>query len=937
MDSTAHEIESAHRKLLAERVPLDFDKLDHKIPINSDQLLRTEVPASYASLSFAENDYHLPVEIQGKYLRKGKNKFQIKGVTYGTFKPDEDGHLYPPRGQVERDFTFIKSAGFNTVRLYTAPPLWLMEVASKCSLYLIVGLTWEQHVVSFLNKSESMRIIESVRKQVIQCDNHSAILAFTLGNEIPSSIVRWHGAEKIEKFLRQLFTEVKSISPNTLVTYVNYPPTEYLDLCFLDFISFNVYLESPESLEKYLARLHNIAEDKPLVMAEIGLDSLRNGNDLQSETLAWQLETCRNAGLAGAIVFAWTDEWHRGGMDIEDWHFGLVDKYRNVKPALSAVSREFRKSITSSLEHWPRITIAICTYNGARTIKQTLDVLNQYQYPDFEVLVVNDGSTDDTATLVSQYPCSMVSTENHGLSSARNTAWQHARGDIVAYLDDDAFPDEEWLYRLAMEFADDEVGAVGGPNLLPDNSNDTAFCVSHSPGGPNHVLETDVVAEHVPGCNMAIRKSILHQLGGFDAQFRAAGDDVDMCWRIRDAGWTIRFCPTAVVFHHRRNTVAGYWKQQRGYGLAEAMLANKYPGRINSVGHLSWSGVIYGKGLKQTLRTSGKQIDYGVWGTGFYQSIYTQPAKSPFSILLVPEIFLVMIALIFTGILGVFWPPLYAAGVLGLILLSLIIIHSVADTQRTLDYYDFARSGYSKWKCRLLVFYLHLLQPVARLQGRFRGDLTPFWQHKFLQMTEKSALPDKFNTLAFTKNVGKRLCKWTVPKSDYLSFWSESYVLPEQLLEQISKHLSDCGFHVKSGTRTDRWDLQVIEGCYRKVRLLISTEEHGGEQQMFRIRLSSYTPKLTALVTLLLSLLIVNALVASAWPAAIALTAPALLALALVSSDSRSIIYDELVELAQNNGYIVSTTRRKLLKTITVEIPSKGISLDKVTKRTLTM
>lgn len=78
-----------------------------------------------------------------------------------------------------------------------------------------------------------------------------------------------------------------------------------------------------------MARLHNLSGDKPLVMAEIGLDSLRNGEEKQAETLAWQIRSVFSSGCAGAFIFAWTDEWWRGGSEIEDWDFGLTTREEN--------------------------------------------------------------------------------------------------------------------------------------------------------------------------------------------------------------------------------------------------------------------------------------------------------------------------------------------------------------------------------------------------------------------------------------------------------------------------------------------------------------------------------------------------------------------------------------------------------------------------------
>jgi len=110
---------------------------------------------------------------------------------------------------------------------------------------------------------------EVVRDEVRALTAHPAFPGNTIGNEIPASIVRWHGRRKLERFLERLYWAAKAEDPQCLVTYVNYPSTEYLQLSFLDFACFNVYLESQNCLDAYLARLHNIAGDRPLVMAEV--------------------------------------------------------------------------------------------------------------------------------------------------------------------------------------------------------------------------------------------------------------------------------------------------------------------------------------------------------------------------------------------------------------------------------------------------------------------------------------------------------------------------------------------------------------------------------------------------------------------------------------------------------------------------------------------
>ena len=151
---------------------------------------------------------------------------------------------------------------------------------------------------------------------------------FALGNEIPPGVVRWHGRLRVERFLRRLYDAAKDASPESLFTYVNFPPTEFLDLSFFDVCAFNVYLHREPELRAYLARLQHIAGHKPLLLAEAGADSIREGEEGQAAITAMHIRAAFEEGACGAVAFAWTDEWWRGGYTVEDWAFGLVDAVR---------------------------------------------------------------------------------------------------------------------------------------------------------------------------------------------------------------------------------------------------------------------------------------------------------------------------------------------------------------------------------------------------------------------------------------------------------------------------------------------------------------------------------------------------------------------------------------------------------------------------------
>jgi GT2 family glycosyltransferase len=313
-----------------------------------------------------------------------------------------------------------------------------------------------------------------------------------------------------------------------------------------------------------------------------------------------------------------------------------------------------------------------------------MEGLMRLSYTNYEVIVVNDGSKDNLAEIVSRYPVKLITTTNCGLSSARNTGMYAAKGEILAYIDDDAYPDEHWLQYLAYAYNNSTHGAMGGPNIIPAEDGPIATCVANAPGGPVHVLETDEIAEHVPGCNLSVRKDVLMKIGGFDPVYRAAGDDVDVCWRIQEAGYTIGFHPSALVWHHRRNSLKAYWKQQQGYGKAEALLEAKWPEKYNGFGHLTWAGRIYGNGFTLPINVKKGKVFHGTWGSSLFQSVY-QPGDGYLNCLpLMPEWYLFNLLFAVLGLLGFLWQPLLAIWPLFIASVSIIIIQGIISAAKIL-------------------------------------------------------------------------------------------------------------------------------------------------------------------------------------------------------------------------------------------------------------
>ena len=788
----------------------------------------------------------------GKFLFLGNEKFWVKGVTYGTFSPNPSGDSFPLPEQVASDFRSMALVGINTVRVYTPPPGWLLDLAQECGLRLIVGLAWSQHVTFLDNKELVESIVKGVRDDVLACKSHPAILAYSVGNEIPANIVRWHGRRKIEAFIKRLYKTVKKADPGVLVTYVNYPTTEYLQLQFLDICCFNVYLEFEDDLTRYLSKLQNVAGDKPLLMAEIGLDSQRNGEEEQAQQLRLQIRTIFAAGCSGTVIFAWTDEWFRGGFQIEDWDFGLVGRDRYPKKALAAVREAYRHVPFAPDTVWPRMSVVVCSFNGEATIRDTLDGLASIDYPDYEVIVIDDGSTDRTAEIAAEYEVRLISTENRGLSNARNTGWQHASGEVIAYIDDDAYPDQHWLKYLAYTYLTTNFVAVGGQSPAPAGDGFIADCVANAPGRPVHVLVSDVDAEHIPGCNMSFKRSALEELGGFDSVFRTAGDDVDMCWRVLERGWRVGYQAAAINWHHCRDSIKVYMKQQKGYGKAEALLERKWPEKYNSAGHLTWKGRIYSNVYSELIPFRSWRIYQGYRGTAPFQSIYTSQRQIWSSLPLMPEWLLIVGLLAFLSILGLAWQPLIST--LPLLILSLLapVLQALVSSWQVQSPTPRTQPWQRVAVCATTTL-LFLFQSVARLSGRLQFGLTPWRRRRLRVVPFKGALKLSF------------------------SLWNEKPQHPTFWIDQLETQLKVEEVILNHGGEFDSWDLGIRAGLFGSARILMTQEEHGSDKQLVRFKIRArISPLAMALIVMLVPIALIAVLDGAAMVGGVLLSAAAI-------------------------------------------------------------
>jgi len=535
----------------------------------------------------------------------------MRAVTYGPF-PQEKA----PENAVE--FLKIRAAGFDTLRLFTLPDGDFLDAAAEAGLQVFAGLDWWQfgdfRARPGIFSAARVRLSAWLEKHA----GHPALSGVYVGNEIRADLVRWMGPVAVRRAIEELISLGRGIAPELLFAYANYPSTEYLEPANADFSAFNIYLEQPEDYAAYLRRLQNIAGDRPLVISEFGMDSARNGMEAQAETLGWAMEISHAEETAGFTVYSWTDLWQNNDKEVLDWDFGLTDRDGNEKPSYAAC-RDFSPQPSTLPRN--RYSVIVCTRNGGKRIAGCLAAIAKLSGGPFETVVVDDGSSDVTAKLVSEkFPdIRLIRIPPSGLSAARNIGATAAGGEIFVFTDDDCEPDAEWLVRLDRAFHSPEIAAAGGPNLPPPARTTEEAVIRAAPGAPSHVLLDDTRAEHLPGCNIAVRREAFHAIGGFDPLFRTAGDDVDFCWRLSDAGYRLGFVPGAFVWHWRRPSIRAFLRQQMGYGRAEKLLLEKHPQRFTKEGEARWEGFVYGGGAMRAGEDS--VIYYGAMGQAGYQQV----------------------------------------------------------------------------------------------------------------------------------------------------------------------------------------------------------------------------------------------------------------------------------------------------------------------------
>jgi cellulose synthase/poly-beta-1,6-N-acetylglucosamine synthase-like glycosyltransferase len=225
------------------------------------------------------------------------------------------------------------------------------------------------------------------------------------------------------------------------------------------------------------------------------------------------------------------------------------------------------------------ISVVVPTKNSQRMIEKCLNSLTSQSYSNYEIIIVDGHSVDDTIKIVSKFPVRIVFEDGGTRASACNVGISHSRGEIVAFTDDDCIVPKGWLEKIAKHFDDPNVAVVGGPGLTPPDSDKwektfgairTLIIKSTNELGP---------VEQIPGCNSAYRKSALVEIGGFVEDLPTA-EETELHFRIMKSDLELVYDSELAVHHYPRVNLAKFLKQNFRYGVGKGLMLRLHPSAL---------------------------------------------------------------------------------------------------------------------------------------------------------------------------------------------------------------------------------------------------------------------------------------------------------------------------------------------------------------------
>jgi hypothetical protein len=524
-----------------------------------------------------------PVTVHGKFLRRGDEKFLLRAMRLpGVGAVLDLSEKFTLRKRLDE----LAAANVNTMILTEAQAETVLSLASPAGLCAMVEVAIDSS--DFASPVHILATTDRIAKAVRDLRGYPALIGFLVdcsfdvdSDGTPASAK--HKPNAVRSALEAVMRTVRETDSRFLITLkrrddhstvphsmVAQPtglhPAVALtdeDLTFASLAKIDAADVSP-----IIYALHEIADARPLVI-EFG------------EEFPGQDEVVARAfgfGAAGVVAPALRRAMSSERQNIRMLSAGELLPFTNLEGSSVPLPAST-----------PMVSVVVTVRDDERTIAACLESISRLQYPNYEVIVIDDASRDRSVEIAAAAPGVRLMRQSWraGLGTVRNAALRVARGDLIAFTRADCVVDADWLTLAVRAITEDACDAVSGP-IFPSQA---------ERGVAAHVLAAIEKVGEKAGAkqssgehavqladrNMLVRKSSLIAVGGFDARFLDEGGDRDLAARMRAAGMTLAWCPAGFVWRCGRIPLGEFLRQRIRDGSAEAMLAIAAIGSLGAI------------------------------------------------------------------------------------------------------------------------------------------------------------------------------------------------------------------------------------------------------------------------------------------------------------------------------------------------------------------
>ncbi|MGZ3512119.1 MAG: glycosyltransferase family 2 protein, partial [Candidatus Binataceae bacterium] len=364
----------------------------------------------------------------------------------------------------------------------------VLDLATYTGLHALVEVAVKPE--DLLDSARARETAARIARTVNIWRSHPSLIGYLIDCPIAPDQLRMLGVAGLKRALDRVIREIHLRDGRALVALKHRPSTIALASGGEDFLYAEVGGLTAAEIAPLVIALHNLAMARPVV---IEFPQAVAGQGAAQDDL---VATAFGVGAAGVVA---PPVSRPPAADLLGMRPMRVDE---ASPFVS-----LNGTCPPHPARTPMVSVVICAYNAERTMLPCLESLRRLKYPNYEIVIVDDGSRDRTAEIAMQFPeFRLIRQPNKGLSVARNVGLYAARGEIVAYTDSDCVVDPDWLTLMVRAMADGGFDGCGGPNYAPHEEGRVEGCVAAAPGAPCHVLVADDRAEHLAGCNMIFTK-----------------------------------------------------------------------------------------------------------------------------------------------------------------------------------------------------------------------------------------------------------------------------------------------------------------------------------------------------------------------------------------------------------------------------------------------